>query len=163
MTAAFIRRMAVAQAPALREELAEQSPTDGDTRGTPPGAEALLRTFLGPRAAGRLLVAEAEGVPVGYATLHVTYETEFAARGCYLGDLYVRPEARRQGIGRALLAAAARLVVRAEGGGHLWWTALPRNAGSHAFYRAVGAADEPIQAFVLAFDAFDRLAGEDAT
>lgn len=159
MSAVVIRPIVEADAP---EVAAALNATEGYNRGTPPGAEALLRTFLGPRAAGRLLVAEAGGLPVGYATLHVTYETEFAARGCYLGDLYVRPEARRQGIGRALLAAAARLV-RAGGGGHLWWTALPSNAESHAFYRAVGAADEPIQAFVLAFDAFDRLAGEDAT
>jgi ribosomal protein S18 acetylase RimI-like enzyme len=69
----------------------------------------------------------------------------------------VAPAARRQGLGRALVAAAVA-SVREEGGVFLWWTALRRNAAAHAFYRALGAEDEPIRAFVLTREAFDGLA-----
>jgi ribosomal protein S18 acetylase RimI-like enzyme len=127
-------------------------------RGTCPDASALAAAYLGSAAAGRMLVAvDAADRPLGYVTLHTTYETEFAARGAYLGDLYVAPAARRQGLGRALVAAAVA-SVREEGGVFLWWTALRRNAAAHAFYRALGAEDEPIRAFVLAREAFDGLA-----
>ncbi len=162
MSAPRIRPMTSDDAPEVARMVGELNETEGYHRGTVPDAEALRSAFLGVAAAGRLLVAEgAEGL-AGYLTLHVTYETEFAARGCYLGDLYVRPQARRQGIGRSLVAAAARMA-RLEGGSYLWWTALPHNAASHAFYRAIGAEDEPIRAFVLTFGAFERLAREDAT
>ncbi len=122
-----------------------------------PDAAALPTVYLGPSATGRCLVAEDESGLVGYVALHTTYETTHASRGFYVADLYVAPAARRRGIGRALLAAAARLA-RSEGGGHLWWTALPGNAGAHGFYRALGCRDEALRAFVLADAAFDRLA-----
>jgi GNAT superfamily N-acetyltransferase len=104
------------------------------------------------------VAVDAADQPLGYTTLHTTYEAEVGARGAFLGDLYVAPGARRQGLGRALVAAAAA-SVRAEGGLFLRWTALPGNAAAHAFYRALGAEDEPLRAFTLAHDAFDRLAG----
>ena len=55
------------------------------------------------------------------------YDTEHAARGLYLQDLYVVPEARRQGAGRALMAAVAR-ACQADGGCYVFWNALPRTA-----------------------------------
>jgi GNAT superfamily N-acetyltransferase len=120
-------------------------------------AAALGRAYLGATPAGRCLVAEDGAVLAGYATLHVTYETTYASRGAYLGDLFVQPGYRRRGIGRALVAAAARLV-RAEGGQHLWWTALPANEAARAFYQRLGAKPEAVIAHALAEDAFDRLA-----
>ena len=68
-----------------------------------------------------------DGRPVGYALFYPSYDTEHAARGLYLQDLYVVPEARRQGIGRALMAAVAR-ACQADGGCYLFWNALERNA-----------------------------------
>lgn len=60
------------------------------------------------------------------------------------------------------LAAAdlAAVAARPDGGSSLWWTALPTNARGRAFHRAIGATGEPIRAFALTFDAFDRLDGE---
>jgi GNAT superfamily N-acetyltransferase len=131
---------------------------DGYDPAPSPRAPALRAAYLGPAATGRCLVAERDGL-LGYLTLHATYETTYASRGAYLGDLYVWPAHRRQGVGRALVAAAARLV-RTEGGGHLWWTALPANATGRRFYEQLGARPEPVVAFALAEDAFDRLAGK---
>jgi len=130
---------------------------EGYDRGTAPDAGALRAAFLGDRPTGRLLVAEDGAALLGYVTVHTTYEKEVAARGCYLGDVFVVPDARRRGVGRALIAAAAG-AARAEGGSFLWWTALPGNAGGQAFYRALGASGEPLFAYALTFAAFDRLA-----
>ena len=123
-----------------------------------PDAAGLRAAFLGATAAGRLLVAvDAADRAQGYATLHAIYETAVGARGAYLGDLYLTPEMRGQGIGRSLVAAAAKLV-RAEGGVFLWWTALPGNARAHGFYRALEAEDETLQGFTLGRAAFHRVA-----
>jgi len=135
---------------------------DGQHRGAPPDAAGLRAAFLGADATGFLLVAQAEAAPVvGYATGHATYETEFAARGFYMGDLYVAREHRRRGVGRALVAGMAA-EARARGARFLWWTALPGNAGAHGFYRALGCRDEPLRAFVLADEAFNRLVDQTA-
>lgn len=154
-----VRPFAPADAEAVAAMVGALNAEEGYDRGTAPDAAALRAAFLGPAATGRLLVAaDAADRPLGYLTLHTTYETEFAARGAYLGDLYVLPAARRQGLGRALVGAAARLV-QAEGGVFLWWTALPQNAAAHAFYERLGAEGEPIRAFALTREAFARLAG----
>ena len=129
-----VRLFSPADAEAVAAMVGALNAEEGYNRGTAPDAAALRAAFLGPGAAGRLLVA-VDGTPVGYATLHTTYETEFAARGAYLGDLFVEPRARRRGLGRALVAAAA-----------------------HTFYRALGAEDEPIRAFALTLGTFDGLA-----
>ena len=160
MTPPRIRPLTEADLDAVVALVASLKQHGSPTRGTAADAATLREAFL--RApTGHLLVADDARGPLGYVTLHTTYETEFAARGFYIGDLYVRPEARRSGLGRALLAAAARLA-REEGGSFLWWTARPGNAAAHAFYRALGAEDEPIRAFALTHDAFDRLASDPA-
>jgi ribosomal protein S18 acetylase RimI-like enzyme len=107
----------------------------------------------------RALIAERDGQPVGYALFYRAYATEHAARGLYLQDLYVAPEARRQGAGRALMAAVAR-ACRADGGCYVFWNALPTNRAALAFYRALGARKEPTVTLSLQPDALRRLAGE---
>jgi ribosomal protein S18 acetylase RimI-like enzyme len=129
---------------------------EGHDPRTAAGPEKLRDAFLGDGAIGALLVA---GDPLaGYCTLHASFETQFGVRGAYMGDLYVAPHARRQGLGRALVAAAARHVRDAWYGEVLWWTSLPPNTRAHAFYAALGASSEPIRAFVLMPDVFARLA-----
>jgi GNAT superfamily N-acetyltransferase len=107
----------------------------------------------------RALIAEQHGRPVGYALFFPSYDTDHAARGFYLQDLYVVPEARRQGVGRALMAALAR-ACRADGGCYVFWNALPRNRAGLAFYRAIGAREEEILTLSLQPDALRRLAEE---
>jgi enamine deaminase RidA (YjgF/YER057c/UK114 family)/GNAT superfamily N-acetyltransferase len=104
-----------------------------------------------------VLLARQGGKPVGYALFCPSYETDYAARGVYLADLYVRPDARRQGIGRALVAAVARLG-RQRDLSFLWWTSQPWNEDGHAFYKALGGTHEPVVAHALIFGAFEALA-----
>ena len=105
----------------------------------------------------RVLIAERDGQPAGYALYFPAYDTDHAARGFYLQDLYVLPEARRQGIGRALMAAVARASA-AEGGGYIFWNARPENRAALAFYRRIGARKEPTVTLSLQSDALRRLA-----
>jgi ribosomal protein S18 acetylase RimI-like enzyme len=107
----------------------------------------------------RALIAEREGQPVGYALFYPAYDTDHTARGLYLQDLYVVPEARRQGAGRALIVAVAR-ACQADGGRYVFWNALPTNCAGLAFYRALGAREEKILTLSLQPDALRRLAGE---
>ena len=154
-----VRPFESADAEAVVSMIAALNREEGLNRAATPDVAELRAAFLGADPAGLLLVArlgDGAAPPVGYATGHATYETEFAARGFYVGDLYVAREHRRRGVGRALLAAMAA-EARARGGRFLWWTALPGNAEAHGFYRAVGAAGEELRAFVLADAAFERL------
>jgi GNAT superfamily N-acetyltransferase len=84
------------------------------------------------------LVAEAGGQVVGVALWFLTFSTWLGRHGIYLEDLYVRPEHRGQGLGRALLAALAAIAV--EGGyGRVEWAVLDWNEPALAFYRSIGA------------------------
>src|SRR4051812_18151660 len=72
--------------------------------------EKLLATLFGPKPAAECLIAEAEdGRPAGFAIFFSNYSTFLAQPGLYLEDLFVRPEFRGQGIGKALLTHLAQL------------------------------------------------------
>jgi ribosomal protein S18 acetylase RimI-like enzyme len=122
-------------------------------------AEHVRQEGFGAHARFRALLAEQDGRPVGYALFYPAYATEHAARGLYLQDLYVLPEARRQRAGRALMAAVA-LACQADGGRYVFWNARPRNRAALAFYRALGARKEPTVTLSLQPAALRRLAGE---
>jgi GNAT superfamily N-acetyltransferase len=83
-------------------------------------------------------IAEADGAPVGFALWYYTYSTFKGRHGLYLEDLFVRPEARGQGAGKALLRNLARRCV-AEGLGRLEWAVLDWNAPAIGFYDSLGA------------------------
>jgi len=114
---------------------------------------------FGARPRFQTLIAEERGRVVGYALYFAAYDTDDAARGFYLQDLYVRPEARRRGVGRALMAALARACA-ADGGSYLFWNALARNRAARAFYRRIGAGEVPVLTLRLQPDALRRLAEE---
>lgn len=120
-------------------------------------AEAVLRDGFGPEPAFRALVAEADGELLGYALLVPAYETAWAASGYYLSDLHVTESARRRGVGRALVAAAAA-EARRQGKSYLWWATRAWNDEAQAFYRRLGAFDEALHAHVLPQMAFEELA-----
>ena len=94
--------------------------------------------LFGERPAAEALIAELGSRPVGYAVFFPTFSTFLAIQGIWLEDLFVRPEHRGAGVGRALLAAvAARL--RERGGERLEWSALDWNELALGFYRGLGA------------------------
>lgn len=84
-------------------------------------------------------VAELDGVVVGCAIWFLNYSTWDGVHGIYLEDLYVRPEARGSGLGRALVAALAAEAV-ARGYSRVSWSVLTWNTPSIAFYESLGAA-----------------------
>ena len=99
----------------------------------------LLETALfcdSPRVFGH--VAERDGRLVGMAIWFVTFSTWTGHHGIYLEDLYVRPEARGQGIGTSLLAELAALARR-ERYTRIEWSVLDWNEPALAFYRSIGA------------------------
>jgi GNAT superfamily N-acetyltransferase len=83
-------------------------------------------------------IAEHEGAPVGFALWFYNYSTFKGRAGIYLEDLFVVPEARGLGAGKALLRRLARRCVEAELG-RLEWAVLDWNAPSIAFYDSLGA------------------------
>jgi GNAT superfamily N-acetyltransferase len=84
-------------------------------------------------------IAETEAGPIGFALWFYNVSTFEGRLGIYLEDLYVRPEARGGGAGKALLAQLARRC-KAEGLARLEWSVLDWNAPAIAFYDSLGAA-----------------------
>ncbi|MEU3012459.1 GNAT family N-acetyltransferase [Nocardia asteroides] len=102
-------------------------------------AEQLHDALFGAAPALFAHVAELDGVVVGCAIWFLNYSTWDGVHGIYLEDLYVRPEARGTGLGRALVAALAAEAV-ARGYSRVSWSVLTWNTPSIAFYESLGAA-----------------------
>ncbi len=90
--------------------------------------------------AGRIgaLIAEWDGEPVGMALWFHSFSTFTGRSGLYLEDLFVKPEFRNRGIGRAIFRDLARRALK-EGCTRVEWSVLDWNAPSIAFYRGLGA------------------------
>ncbi|HEY6461705.1 MAG TPA: GNAT family N-acetyltransferase [Polyangiaceae bacterium] len=103
------------------------------------GTEADLREHLfGARPRAEVLLVEEAGAVVAFALFFHNYSTFLCKPGLYLEDLFVLPEHRRKGYGKALLAALARLA-RERGCGRFEWSVLDWNESALAFYRSLGA------------------------
>ena len=92
------------------------------------------------------LIAEEDGVPVGFALWFRNFSTWLGRHGVYLEDLYVRPEHRGSGHGKALLAELARICVERGYGRFEWWV-LDWNTPAIDFYRSIGA--EPMDEWTV--------------
>jgi GNAT superfamily N-acetyltransferase len=97
----------------------------------------LVEALFGERPAAQALIAERGSLPVGYALFFPTFSSFKATRGIWLEDLFVLPDQRGVGVGRALLAAVAARVPDADG--RLEWAALDWNELALGFYRGIGA------------------------
>ncbi len=97
----------------------------------------IVEALFGERPAAEALIAERGKRPVGYALFFGTFSSFWAARGIWLEDLFVLPQERGAGVGRALLAAVAARVPDPEG--RLEWAALDWNELALGFYRGIGA------------------------
>jgi GNAT superfamily N-acetyltransferase len=105
-------------------------------------------------------VAEVNGQPVGYAlVVPAAYETSYAKAGVYVQDVFVAPEARQRGVGRALMAAVAA-DARRRGLEFVWWVSRAWNTEAHAFFRTLATVEEPVIAFAMFGDEFVKLADE---
>lgn len=102
----------------------------------------LLRDGFGERPAFQVLLAEWSSAPVGFAFYFFNYSTWVGRRGLYLEDLFVRPEARGRGIGKALLVRLAQIAAQA-GCARMSWAVLDWNTPAREFYRSIGAQELP--------------------
>jgi GNAT superfamily N-acetyltransferase len=99
---------------------------------------SLRKSFFGSRPAAGALVADCDGELAGYAIYFFTFSSFVGRPGIWLEDLYVRPQFRRQGLGRRMIEAVARVGAN-RNCGRFEWTALNWNRKALKFYRRLGA------------------------
>jgi GNAT superfamily N-acetyltransferase len=120
--------------------------------------EQLVDVLFGERPAAEVLLAFEGKSPVGFAVFFYNFSTWLGRPGLYLEDLFVKPEKRGKGYGRALLVDLAK-IARDRGCGRMEWAVLNWNEPAIKFYRALGA--KPLDewtVFRLTRDGIARLA-----
>ncbi|HYM54919.1 MAG TPA: GNAT family N-acetyltransferase [Solirubrobacteraceae bacterium] len=138
-------------------ELAEYEHLEHEMRAT---EELLGEALFGGRPAAEALIAERGPETAGYALFFPTFSSFLATQGVWLEDLFVRPDHRGAGVGKALLAAVAARA-RDRGAERLEWSALDWNELALGFYRRLGA--ETMGEWIthrLVGEGLERLAGE---
>ena len=102
-------------------------------------SEAGLREVLfGAKPSAEVLLGLEEGEPVGFAVFFHNFSTWLGRPGLYLEDLFVRPEKRGKGYGRAFLERLAQ-IAKERGCGRMEWAVLDWNEPAIQFYRKLGA------------------------
>ncbi|HYL07763.1 MAG TPA: GNAT family N-acetyltransferase, partial [Candidatus Udaeobacter sp.] len=116
--------------------------------------------LFGERRYAETLIAEVDGEPAGFALFFHNFSTFLAQPGIYLEDLFVMPEHRSKGLGRALLERLAQIAVE-RGCGRLEWVVLDWNKDAIAFYERLGAEpNSEWTTYRLSGEALEALAGE---
>ena len=127
----------------LIRELAEYERAPNDAVAT----ESQLREVLfGEKPAAEVLLAFAHDEPVGFAVYFFNFSTWLGRPGLYLEDLFVKPELRGKGYGRALLARLAQ-IAQERGCGRMEWAVLDWNEPAIQFYKKLGA--KPVEEWTV--------------
>ena len=100
--------------------------------------ERLRQSLFGPHPSAEVVIAYVDDEAVGFALFFHTYSTFLGQRGLYLEDLFVLPEWRGRGAGRALLTHLARIAAE-RGCGRFEWSVLDWNEPAINFYKNLGA------------------------
>jgi len=100
--------------------------------------ERLRQSLFGPHPSAEVVIAYVDDEAVGFALFFHTYSTFLGQRGLYLEDLFVLPEWRGRGAGRALLTHLARIAAE-RGCGRFEWSVLDWNEPAINFYKRLGA------------------------
>ncbi len=100
--------------------------------------DSVRSTLFGTPRFAEVLIGEIDREPAGFALFFHNYSTFLARPGIYLEDLYVRPECRGKGYGRALLVRLAE-IARERNCGRLEWAVLTWNEPAIRFYKSLGA------------------------
>jgi GNAT superfamily N-acetyltransferase len=98
----------------------------------------MAQKLFGPRPFAEVLIGEIDGTAQGFALFFHNFSTFEGRPGIYLEDLFVRPDARGSGLGKALLAKLAALAVERDCA-RLEWSVLDWNTPAIDFYKALGA------------------------
>jgi len=125
--------------PLIREFILELAEYERALPGEAPVTEKdLADTLFGKRPAAEVLIAYLGDTPAGFALFYHNYSTWLGKRGIYLEDLFVRPAARKHGIGFALFRALAKVAVERDCG-RADWSVLSWNQLAIDFYKQIGA------------------------
>jgi GNAT superfamily N-acetyltransferase len=100
----------------------------------------VTEALFGPRPVAQAVLAMIDAKPAGFALFYPTYSTIVGRPGIHLEDLYVRPEHRGSGLGRALLAHLAHLALQ-RGAARLEWAVLRTNDPALRFYARLQARE----------------------
>jgi GNAT superfamily N-acetyltransferase len=134
----LIRPATVADVPAILGFIRELAHYENLSDACIATEEMLGEHLFGSTKAAEVLIAELDSMPVAFAVFFGTFSTFLAKPGIYLEDLLVLPEARGQGVGKALLTAIARIAVQ-RNCGRLEWAVLDWNDSAIGFYKKLGA------------------------
>ena len=133
--------------PLIRDFILELAEYERALPADAPVTEDDLRaTLFGDKPAAEVLIAYMGSDPVGFALFFHNYSTWLGKRGIYLEDLFVRPRARKHGVGYALLRELARIAVERDCG-RLDWSVLNWNEMAINFYKRIGA--EPMDEWTI--------------
>lgn len=122
--------------------------------------ETLGQALFGDRPQAEVVIAALDGKDVGFALFFHNFSTFLGKQGLYLEDLYVRPEARGAGAGKALLKHLAKIAIERDCG-RFEWSVLDWNEPSIQFYKSLGARPlDDWTIFRLDGDALTTLAGD---
>src|SRR5205814_3198273 len=122
--------------------------------------ETVRQSLFGPRPSAEVLLGYYQDKPVAFAVFFHNFSTFLGRRGLYLEDLFVIPEMRGKGFGRALLVHLAQ-IARERNCGRFEWAVLDWNEPAIEFYKRLGAvAMNDWTIFRMTGEALDRLAEE---
>src|SRR4051812_26086391 len=139
----------------LIQDLATYERAPNDVTAT---EEQLRRVLFGEKPSAEVLIAREGGEPVGFAVFFHNFSTWLGRPGLYLEDLFVKPEKRGKGYGRALLIELAK-IARERNCGRLEWAVLDWNEPAIQFYKKLGAnAQHEWTVFRLRRDEIAKLA-----
>ena len=138
MSAIDIRRATERDLPLILEFIRALAEFERLSRDVVADVPTLQRFLFGEHAAAEVVFAEMNGAAVGFALYFTNFSTFLGRPGLYLEDLFVRQEARGEGVGRALLAYLARTTIERDYG-RLEWAVLDWNTPAIDFYESLGA------------------------
>ena len=146
--------------PLIREFILELAEYERALPGEAPVTEKdLANTLFARRPAAEVLIAYLGDTPAGFALFFHNYSTWLGKRGIYLEDLFVRPVARKHGVGFALLRALAKIAVDRDCG-RVDWAVLNWNELAIDFYKQIGAKPmDHWRSFRLTGDSLAQIAG----
>jgi GNAT superfamily N-acetyltransferase len=157
----IIRSATIADVPVILDLIRELATYERAPNEVTATEEQLVDVLFGEKPAAEVLLAFEEKTPVGFAVFFHSFSTWLGRPGLYLEDLFVRPEHRGKGYGRALLVDLAK-ITRERGCGRMEWAVLDWNEPAIEFYRKLGAKPmDEWTVFRLTRDGIAKLAESD--
>ncbi|MDR1363504.1 MAG: GNAT family N-acetyltransferase [Spirochaetaceae bacterium] len=153
-----VREAQINDAPVLLEFIRGLAEYEGLLDQVEAREDDLRRTIFIDKSA-EVLIAEYDGAAAGFVLFFHNYSTFKGRAGVYIEDLFVKPEFRGKGLGKALFSRVA-CIAEGRGCGRIEWSCLDWNAPSIAFYKGLGAVPMPDWTmFRLTDDKFKLLGG----